>query len=462
MLSVAFINPLSDEGKNIVRELGDFERVLVDNDELLSIVTESRSQEISDDSFIPRNYIDLAIKRIEWYVKKKNDRNFDNNKYEYLFNPEIYKFDIISYYLLCQAVGAKYGSNSRESRVLVESQGKIMEYRLGKLSKSERNLAVNTILNSVISISPKWTFFEELISSKKLRLHEMMLDNGEVILDKDDFLERFSSKIHGRNPDKMYEALIGTRVKELVMIKMVMQNTEDYIKNVSEKSNREIEPNPILLELADKISEVLVASARSFGFGGGSKGGSIKASALNPKAFPPCVKNVMEGIKSGGRNDAIIMFLTPFVSYARLYPSVFSENISKRISDIDPNLTVVENEVMPIIFGAAERCTPPLFEDQPQDKVNLIAKLGFGMHETPDLKNEGQTTWYTPMSCEKVKLHLPSLCKPDENCKKIGNPLSYYNRMTWIIRKESREQSSENVSTEKTGKTATETKKESQ
>jgi DNA primase large subunit len=448
MLSVAFINPLSDEGRNIVRELGDFERVLVDNDELLSIVTESRSQEISDDSFIPRNYIDLAIKRIEWYVKKKNDRKFDNNKYDFLFNPEIYKFDVISYYLLCQAVGAKYGSNSRESRVLVESQGKIMEYRLGKLSKSERNQAVNNILNSVVSLShPKWTFFEELLGSKKLRLHEMILDNGEVILDKDDFLEKFSSKIHGRKPDKMYEALIGTRVKELVMIKMVMQNTEDYISKVAEKSQREIEPNPILLELADKISEVLVESARSFGFGGGSRGGSIKASALNPKAFPPCVQNVMEGIKSGGRNDAIIMFLTPFISYARLYPSVFSENISKRISDIDPNLSVVEGEVMPLIFGAAERCTPPLFEDQPQDKVNLIAKLGFGMHETPDLKNEGQTTWYTPMSCEKVKLHLPSLCKPNENCKKIGNPLSYYNRMTWIIRKES-QQSTENESNE--------------
>ncbi len=448
MLSVAFINPLSDEGRNIVRELGDFERVLVDNDELLSIVTESRSQEISDDSFIPRNYIDLAIKRIEWYIKKKNDRKFDNNKYDFLFNPEIYKFDVISYYLLCQAVGAKYGSNSRESRVLVESQGKIMEYRLGKLSKSERTLAVNNILNSVVSLShPKWTFFEELLGSKKLRLHEMILDNGEVILDKDDFLEKFSSKIHGRKPDKMYEALIGTRVKELVMIKMVMQNTEEYISKVSEKSQREIEPNPILLELADKISEVLVESARSFGFGGGSRGGSIKASALNPKAFPPCVQNVMEGIKSGGRNDAIIMFLTPFISYARLYPSVFSENISKRISDIDPHLSVVEGEVMPLIFGAAERCTPPLFEDQPQDKVNLIAKLGFGMHETPDLKNEGQTTWYTPMSCEKIKLHLPSLCKPNEDCKKIGNPLSYYNRMTWIIRKESK-QSTENESNE--------------
>ena len=119
----------------------------------------------------------------------------------------------------------------------------------------------------------------------------------------------------------------------------------------------------------------------SFGIGG-SYSGSVKASALNPKAFPPCVKKVMEGMKSGGRNDAIIMFLTPFISYARLYPSVFSENITKQISDIDPTLSIIQNEVLPLIFGAAERCTPPLFEDQPQDKVNLNAKLGFGMHQT--------------------------------------------------------------------------------
>jgi len=443
MVSVAFINPLSDEGKSLVRELGAFEGVRSDNNELIHIVTESRSQEISDDAFIPRSYLDLAVKRIEWYAKKKNDRKFDNNQYEFLFNPEIYKFDLIAYFLLCQAVGVKYGPNSRESRVLVESQGKIIEYRLGKLVKSERNEIVNNILNSLLSSSThKWTFFEDLISSKKLKLQDMILDKGEIILDRDDFLDRFSSKIKGRKPEKMYEALIGDRVKELVMIKMVMQNTEDYIQKVSEKSDREIEPNPILLELADKISEVLVSSVQSYGFGGGSRGGSIKASALNPKAFPPCVKKVMEGMKSGGRNDAIIMFLTPFVSYARLYPSVFSENITKQISDIDPALSVVQNEVLPLIFGAAERCTPPLFEDQPQDKVNLNAKLGFGMHENVELKYEGETTWYTPMSCEKIKLHLPSLCKPDEHCKKIGNPLSYYNRMVWIIRKESKKSAS--------------------
>jgi DNA primase large subunit len=442
MVSVAFINPLSDEGKTVVRELGDFSEVSTENNELIHLVTESRSQEISDDSFIPRNYLDLAIKRIEWYIKKKNDRNFDNNQYEFLFNPEIYKYDVIAFYLLCQSVGVKYGPNSRESRMLVESQGKIIEYRLGKLSKAERSEIVTNILNSLISFSHiKWTFFEDLISSKKLKIQDLILDHGEIILDKEDFLERFSSQIKGRKPEKMYEALIGDRIKELVMIKMVMQDTENYILKVGEKSDREIEPNPILLDLADMISEVLTASAQSYGFGGRSYGGSVKASALNPKAFPPCVKKVMEGIKSGGRNDAIIMFLTPFISYARLYPSVFSENVTKRISDIDPNLAIVENEVLPLIFGAAERCSPPLFEDQPQDKINLNAKIGFGMHEHPDLKNEGETTWYTPMSCEKVKLHLPSLCKPDENCKKIGNPLSYYNRKLWAVKKESKEES---------------------
>ncbi|MFZ0441673.1 MAG: DNA primase [Methanobacterium sp.] len=441
MVSAAFINPLSDEGEIIVRELGDFGRVLSDNDDLMQIVTESRSQELSDDSFIPHNYVDLAIKRIEWYAKKKNDRNFDHKQYDFLFNTEIVKFDVIAFYLLCQAVGVKYGPNSRESRAIVESQGKLIENRLGKLSKNERGEIVNNILNTlIISTHIKWTFFEDLISTNKLKIHNLILDKGEIILDKEDFLERFSHKIKGRKPEKMYEALIGDRIKELVMIKMIMQNTENYILKVGEKSEREIEPNPILLELADKISEVLAASVQSYGSGGGY-GGTFKASALNPKAFPPCVKKVMEGMKSGGRNDAIIMFLTPFISYARLYPSVFSENVTKQISDVDPTLVIVQNEVLPLIFGAAERCIPPLFEDQPQDKINLNAQLGFGMHQILELKNEGETTWYTPMSCEKVKIHLPSLCKPDENCKKIGNPLSYYNRMIWKVKKESQNES---------------------
>ena len=102
--------------------------------------------------------------------------------------------------------------------------------------------------------------------------------------------------------------------------------------------------------------------------------------------------------------------------------------------DQDPNLEITENEVLPLIYEAAQRCVPPLFDDQPQEKVNINAKLGFGMHSVLKLDHEGETTWYTPMSCEKIKLHLPHLCKPDDLCKKIGNPLSYYNRRIWEVK----------------------------
>jgi DNA primase large subunit len=40
------------------------------------------------------------------------------------------------------------------------------------------------------------------------------------------------------------------------------------------------------------------------------------------------------------------------------------------------------------------------------------------------------------MSCEKVKLHLPHLCRPDEDCKKIGNPLIYYVRKKNLLKYE--------------------------
>ena len=66
-----------------------------------------------------------------------------------------------------------------------------------------------------------------------------------------------------------------------------------------------------------------------------------------------------------------------------------------------------------------------------------IIVLHLGLHDKIDLKNEGETKWYTPMSCEKIKMHLPQLCKPDSNCKGINNPLSYYNRKKYQLDKES-------------------------
>ena len=37
------------------------------------------------------------------------------------------------------------------------------------------------------------------------------------------------------------------------------------------------------------------------------------------------------------------------------------------------------------------------------------------------------------MSCEKIKIHLPHLCKPDKSCKGINNPLSCYGRKKYQL-----------------------------
>jgi len=436
MVSISFLNPLSPEGKDTVRELGSFEGISQDIPELRRLVTRNPSQEIADDKEIPSNYLELALKRMEWYIKKKHDREFNSRRYSFLSDQSITRYDVIAFYLLCQAIGVKFGPNSRETRVMVESQGDLIQERLGKLSIGESRLMVEKSLQMLLKDDMvHWTFFQELLSTRKIRLTDLVLDRGELILDREDFIDRFAPRIEHRNPSSMYQLLIGDELKELIMVKMIMQETEDYIKQVHEKARLMVEPNPVLLELADEVAEVLAEPMQHYGYGSGRGGGGpMKAGPLNPLAFPPCVKKALEGIKSGGRNDAIVLFMTPFVSYARLYPDVFRMNISKRVSDQDPQLEITENEVLPLIYEAAQRCVPPLFDDQPQEKVNINAKLGFGMHSTLKMEHEGETTWYTPMSCEKIKLHLPHLCRPDDTCKKIGNPLSYYNRMIWEVR----------------------------
>ena len=219
-----------------------------------------------------------------------------------------------------------------------------------------------------------------------------------MIADQDDFRERLGPRLHHRDPDKMYQLLIGEELRELILIQMVMQQTENYMAEVHEKSRLMVEPNPLLLQLADGVTEILTQPTPSY-TGTGKVARQSYRGPLNREAFPPCVKTALEGIKSGGRNDAIVLFITPFVSYARLCPDIFKQNVTVRVSDKDPQLQVVHQEVLPLIYEAAERCVPPLFEDQPQEKININAKIGFGMHSTLKLENEGETYWYTPMSC---------------------------------------------------------------
>lgn len=432
MISMSFINPLSDEGKRIVMEDGgNLDRIYDENSQLIDIVYSISAQETSDDAFIPKNYSDLVIKRVEWFIEKKSDPDYKHKKYAYLFHREITKMDTIAFYILCQAIGVKFGPNSRESRAVVELQGQIIENRLEELLTSERTEITQKILNNlIVQDKIKWTQLADLVSSKKISLQELVLKDGNVILDREEFMEHFGEIIKKTNrpPEKMYDVFIGNRIKELIIIKMIMQNTENYIKSVHERV-KIIEPNPILLKIADKVSEVLSKEIRYYGGVSGDR--TVKASPLNVNLFPPCIKSALEGIKSGGRNEVIVLFLTPFLSYARLNPSVFRSNATLKVSDVDPDLKITKNEILPMIYDAADRCSPPLFDDQPQEKININAKLGFGMHDELNPQHEGETTWYTPMSCEKIKLQMPALCRPDETCKSIGNPLSYYTRKIW-------------------------------
>ena len=437
MVMASFLNPLSNEGQRIIKELGSLNNISIENDELLDIVTHTSRQTISRPDVVPQTIVDLALNRLKWYIERKNNKNYNSNDYAYLFNADIVEYDTIAFHILAQAIATHFRPNSREVRLFVESQGLLIEDRLTKLLTSERRELVEDVLSGLlVEDGLEWSFLKDVIASKKLSLTDLVLDEGEIILDRDEFIYAYGDKFENRAPERMYDILIGENLREMILTKLIMQNSENYMSHIHEML-RTIEPHPIIVELGEQvektINDTMSEYSPYYARGGGGFGGS--AGKLVSEAFPPCIANTIKGVSSGGRNDAIVLLLTSFISYARLYPAIFGADTTVKVSDIDADLNITLNEILPIIYEAAENCNPPLFSDQPQEKVNITSKLGFGMHEEPDLENEGETTWYTPMSCEKIKMHLPQLCKENKDCAKINNPLSYYSRKKWLMNK---------------------------
>ena len=420
MVMVSFLNPLSDEGQGIIKQLGSLNEISIENDDLLDIVTHTSRQTISRPEAVPQTIVDLALNRLKWYIERKNNKNYNSNDYAYLFNKDIVEYDTIAFHILAQAIATHFRPNSREARLFVESQGLIIEDRLTKLLTSEKSELVEDVLSGLlVEDGLEWSFLKDVIASKKLSLTDLVLDEGEIILDRDEFVYSYEEKFEKRDPVRMYDILIGENLREMILTKLIMQNSENYINHIHEML-RTIEPHPIIVELGEQIEKTINDTMSEYSphyASGGGFGGS--AGKLVSEAFPPCIANTISGVSSGGRNDAIVLLLTSFISYARLYPAIFSADATVKVSDIDADLNITRNEILPIIYEAAENCNPPLFSDQPQEKVNITSKLGFGMHEDPDLENEGETTWYTPMSCEKIKMHLPQLCKENKDCAKI-------------------------------------------
>ena len=439
MAEISYINPLSNEGREIIRQYGDLNQIFEEDESLIDIIIHTTNQRISDDNLIPKSYHDLAMKRMQWAIEKKNNKNYTQAEFEYLTNDNLFMQDVVTFHILCQAIAIQFNTGSRETRLFVESQGTLILERLAKIPPMSRAEIIDEVLDEVKTDGAiNWKSLRDVVATKKLKLTDLLIDNGEIVLQQDDFLERFADKFHDRSPDRMYGILIGDSVKEQILSRLIMQKTEEYIKRIKEMSAR-IEIHPAIIKIGEELKDFIpeeISKYNQYYAGSGGIYGTVQAGKLNPDAFPPCIKTTVEGVSSGGRNDAIVLLLTSFASYARLYPRIFASEESVKVSDMDPDLSITENEILPLIFDAADNCTPPLFEDQPQEKINIISKLGFGMHDRVDINHEGETKWYTPMSCEKIKIHLPHLCHPDKSCKGINNPLSCYGRKKLQLDKE--------------------------
>lgn len=56
-------------------------------------------------------------------------------------------------------------------------------------------------------------FLKDVIASKKLSLTDLVLDEGEIILDRDEFIYAYGDKFENRAPERMYDILIGENLR---------------------------------------------------------------------------------------------------------------------------------------------------------------------------------------------------------------------------------------------------------
>ena len=112
MAEVSYINPLSDEGRQIIREYGNLNQIFDEDESLIDICIRTPNQRISDDSLIPKSYADLCMKRIQWAIEKKNNKNFIQAEFEYLSNEELIRQDVVTFHILCQAIAIQFNLGS--------------------------------------------------------------------------------------------------------------------------------------------------------------------------------------------------------------------------------------------------------------------------------------------------------------------------------------------------------------
>jgi DNA primase large subunit len=354
---------------------------------------------------LPEDVFELARDKVVW---KKTDKRPPKGLLELES-----KKDVLSYHLLFLSAGLNFSGYSNEVRLVKDvvceiTKGRLLEaYKIEGENfrwRFEDKFAAEEVPGVGLQkpgYRVSWKSLLPLISSRELRLSDWDVSDGwvysnRVKMHKDrnlgpgDLIEMYSRLVACEAADYM-SSLFGSE--------QASNDVSSYLKGIVD----------VLREVSEESYKAAFASGKSQKFA--------------PENFPPCIQGVLRGVSSGSRNYAISVLLTSFLSYARAAPEKVD---NPRIVDFIKDPGILSDEIMPLIYRAAEMCNPPLFEDQPLEKMNVSYHLGLGLTEDVKLENSGTSKWYFPPNCEKVRREAPGLCKPDKLCERIKNPINYY------------------------------------
>ncbi len=266
----------------------------------------------------------------------------------------------------------------------------LRDRELERIGYRGREVDQRVVMQCVPRFAIRWTDLSSLLKHRRVRLTDLYLLDGWAILS--------SSELW-----RLYSELVGAQVEELIE---ELYNKLSQLHRVPD----------VFARVGSRVSQLVPKEKLIPGI-------KVKRGRLRPEFFPPCIKKCLQGVPEGVRNFAITLLLVSFLSRARICPRGKPE---PKVSEFVEDLSVVRDELLPIIYEAAERCNPPLFSDQPEERANIWYVMGFGRTENPTLADSGRSKWYMTPSCEKIRLQAPILCQPDEYCAGIRNPLTYY------------------------------------
>jgi len=371
-------------------------------------------------------YIQACRARIEWFSTPSVDRDgipLEGRKAPPpdLVEPADVQFDVAVLYLLLQSAAALFQPSSFEVRTLISLCQEITRRRAKaaymKSGDSILDLIDDGVVRTAADELPRGDMYKVMALRKfaSPRSGASSYSNMHEIRFKVDWTELLTTE------SELVDFYIRDGWAYLSpndLVDLISQRTahkmEDYVARVGKKMrDAGVKPHPVFERVAAMISEVARRSHEDMVAMGGK---------LQPECFPPCIRLAEEGVDAGSRNYAITVLLTSFLSHARISPLAGDAKISDFIDDMG----IVTDEILPRIYEAGARCNPPLFEDQPLERANILYHLGFGLVENARLADSGNSTWYIPPNCEKIQREVPSLCNPDALCARIKNPIMYY------------------------------------